>query len=105
MPAVCKQEPQLRSLNERWGSLDKKMDRMVEALEALAAQRVEIEHLTQQQHEDRVWLKDHETRIQSLERAPGSSASKFLWILIGASVTVAPGIATAILVYWMRGAP
>ncbi len=37
---VCKQEPQLRYLNERWIILDKKMDKMVEALEALAAQRV-----------------------------------------------------------------
>lgn len=99
---ACKQESHLRIINQRWIDLDKKMDRMVEALEALAAQRVEIEHLIEQQRDTKSWLKRHEERIQALERAPGGMASRFLWIVVGAVVTIGAGIATGLGLIWIQ---
>ena len=93
----------MRVMDARQAAMDQKIDRMVEALESLAAQRVEIGHLNNQQIDSRKWLKDHEHRIQALEKAPGSTASKFLWIVVGAMVTIGPTVVAGVLLYRIKG--
>ena len=104
MPEPCKQEPHLRIIDQRWASVEKELVRVAEAMEKLAEQRVEIEHLTEQQKDTRSWLKDHEQRIQVLEKAPGNAAGKFLWVVLASAVTVGPGIAIGLTLWLIKGA-
>jgi hypothetical protein len=48
--------------------IDRKVDGLVEAVQALAVQRNEIEHLIKTQGDHRDWLKGHEARLQAIER-------------------------------------
>ena len=101
----CMNEGQISLLGQRWADLDKKMDRMVSALESLAEQRIEIKHLDEDQKDSRAWLKHLEQRTQALEKAPGSAASKFLWVMVGAAMTVFAGVSTGMIMFWFKGGP
>jgi len=103
MTEPCKQEPMIRVMSDRQAAMDQKMDRMVKALESMAEHRVEIEHLAEQGQDSRKWLKDHERRIQTLEKAPGSTASRFLWIVVGSVVAIGPSVIAGILLYQWKG--
>lgn len=81
--------------------MDSKLDKVVEALQTLAAQDVKINNLTETTRDHREWLKGHEVRIQVLERLPGKTASKTLWMLGGGVVTVMAGIILYALTHWI----
>lgn len=105
MPEPCKQEAAMKAMDARWASVGQKLDRFGDALEALAVQKVEIEHLAEQGNDSRKWLKDHENRIQSLERAPGAAAGRFLWVLVGGGVAVATAVSASLMLLWIKGSP
>lgn len=86
----CQQTDAFEKINE-------KLDKFGEALLVLAVQRNEIEHLDKAQKEQREWLKGHETRIQGLEKHPGDSASKFLWMLCGGGISLVSSIVVVVM--------
>jgi hypothetical protein len=98
-------ETQIALFNQRWADIDKKLDRMMPGIESIPELRNEIKHLTEDLKDGRSWLKHHEERIQLLEKAPGSAASKFLWVMVGAAMTVFAGVSTGMLMFWFRGRP
>lgn len=72
--------------------IEEKLDKVVEALQVLAVQKNEIEHLIKTQGDHRAWLKGHEERIQHLEKRPGESASRFVWLLTGGGISALTGV-------------
>lgn len=86
----CQQTDAFEKINE-------KLDKFGEALLVLAVQKNEIEHLEKTQKEEREWLKGHENRILALEKQPGDSASRFLWMLCGGGIAGATGIIVALI--------
>jgi hypothetical protein len=72
--------------------MDEKLDQVILTLQTLAVQKNEMEHIVKGQSDHHSWLKGHEVRIQILERTPGNIASKFLWLLVGAMITILTGL-------------
>lgn len=72
--------------------MDKKLDKVIDALSTLAVQDTKINHLTDTSRDHREWLKGHEVRIQVLEKQPGKTAGKALWALGGSLLTIASAI-------------
>lgn len=80
--------------------MDSKLDKVIEALQTLAVQDTKINHLTDTSRDHREWLKGHEVRIQVLEKLPGKTAGKALWMLGGGVVTVLTGIILYAVTHW-----
>jgi len=107
---VCIQEPSIKVMDARQVAMDSrtvamsaKLDRISDALEALAVQKNDIVHLTRRFEDLRVWTGDHEKRIKALELAPGKSASALVYMAIGAGMTALGGVATGVTLFFMIG--
>lgn len=79
--------------------MDEKLDKVIDALSVLAVQKNEIQHISKTQDDHRVWLKNHEERLQKVELQPGRMATKTLLIVIGAGVTVVSGVVVFMLTH------
>jgi len=105
-------EQLIRQVADRQAIIEQELKSISEVLQELAAQKKDIEHLLVGQQEQRGWLKDHETRMQSVEKKqeacpinslteevkilrtkPGDTALKFLYavslLAIGSFITLA----------------
>ncbi len=80
-----------------------KLDRISEALEALAVQKNDIVHLTGRLEDLRKWTAAHEKRIQTLELAPGQGASHLIWLAVGAGVSALGSLAAGVTLFFMIG--
>lgn len=88
----CQQAPAIDRLND-------KIDKVAEALQVLAVQKTEIGHLARGLAEHRDWLRGQERRIQALEKHPGDSASRFVWLLYGGAVSGLAGTVGGVVVF------
>lgn len=84
-PSPCTQQPTINKMDE-------KLDKVIEALQTLAAQGVTINYLTEQLADTRKWVKDIQQDVNSLKLAPGSIASRVLWVIASGIITIACGI-------------
>ncbi len=105
MSDPCKQEPLIRIMDARQAAMSATLERVAEAMDSIVAQRVEIAHLVEQNRDGRKWMKQHEDRLQALEKAPGNAAGRFLWLVIGTSVTIVPGIVTGLVLFYTQRGP
>lgn len=94
MSEPCSQLPSIEKIQT-------KLDQMLEALQVIAVQKNEIEHLIKTQGDQREWLKGHERRIQDLEKLPGDNASRFIWLLYGGGVSSVTGILVGLIVFFI----
>jgi len=61
--------------------IEHKIDSIGNVVAQIAVQRNDIEHLDKSIADLRNWMIKHETRIQELEKAPGSAASR-AWVVL-----------------------
>ena len=78
-------------------NINGKLDRVAEALQTLAVQKKEIQHLIAQLGELRDWVKGQERRLQAVEKRPGDSASRFVWLLAGGTISVVTAIVIGVM--------
>ena len=100
---LCQQEPAIKVMDARQVAMSAKLDRMADALEALAVQKNDIGHLTRRVEDLRTWTGDHEKRLKALELAPGKSASALVWMGIGAGITALGTVAAGVALFFMIG--
>lgn len=86
MPEPCIQAPTILRIDE-------KLDRVMEALQVLAVQKNDIDHLSKDQESLRKWVITHEARLQKLELQPGKVAGKAVYLLSGGAITLIVGLA------------
>lgn len=94
MTTPCEQAPTI-------DKMDRKIDRVVELLAQLRGHQIEIQHLVEHQKDHQNWLKAHEMRIQALEKAPGATATRAMWLLYGGAVSTTTGIIVGVAVYFI----
>jgi hypothetical protein len=112
MTTPCVQYPAIDSIG-------RKVDTLIDAVQVLAVQKNEIEHLIKTQGDHRDWLKGHESRIQAIERrgdmvvtlddigrtikevdsrlrtvegGPGKLAGRVIWLQLGTLFTLSSGL-------------
>ena len=72
--------------------IDEKLDKVMSALQVLAVQRNDIDHLGRDQSSLREWVKNHEKRLQDLELQPGKFAGRIIYMMAGVGTTVIAGL-------------
>lgn len=72
--------------------METKLDKVLEALQEMARQKVQIETLLKGHEDHHSWLKNHENRLQQAEREPGKIAGKTLAILAGIGGSLLTGV-------------
>ena len=105
----------------------KEVSEVVRALQVVAVQKNEIKHLMEHQRDHRDWLKnheerlqeiekkevnldnslgsikDHEKRIKGLEGKPGEAAVKWYWLVAGGVVGIVATVTGKLIIAAMSG--
>lgn len=77
--------------------IDKKLDQVMDALQVLAVQKNEIDHLKTDHDSLRQWVKGHEVRLQVVELHPGKLAGKTIYLLAGIGCSVSAALIVLVL--------
>jgi len=85
--------------NQNLSRIESKVDSIANVVAQIAVQRNDIEHIGKSVDGLREWMIKHESRIQTLEKAPGATATR-AWVVlytsaIGAAFSTAVYLITA----------